>query len=343
MTALIEPRALNTRDECADATTRPAPCASGISDCTNCLFDQPWWLDATAPGAWSAATVERDGRTVARLPYAIVHRSGLKLLRNPPLTQTLGPALKLQGNKYATRLSEAHDLIDKLIEGLPKCDLFGENFAPEFANPIPFNAAGFRQVVRCTYRVDNLSDLDCIWQGFTESARRAIRKAEKLVAVRDDLGLDAFWQVIEKSWQRQNMPPPYPRELLERVVQAATGRSACQMLFAEDSAGAIHAAVLIVWDDRAAYYLVGGGDAELRSSGGHSLLMWRAIQAAARVTSKFDFVGSMHPPIERFFRSFGTTQTPYFHVSRMGRRMAALTSLKDLAEAISGRRFQWFC
>lgn len=34
----------------------------------NTLFEQPWWLDAVAPGAWGAVEVSRDGRVVARLP-----------------------------------------------------------------------------------------------------------------------------------------------------------------------------------------------------------------------------------------------------------------------------------
>ena len=33
------------------------------------LFQQPWWLDAVAPGAWDAAVVTKDGQMVGRLPY----------------------------------------------------------------------------------------------------------------------------------------------------------------------------------------------------------------------------------------------------------------------------------
>ena len=28
----------------------------------NSIFEQPWWLDAVAPGQWAEATVEKDGR-----------------------------------------------------------------------------------------------------------------------------------------------------------------------------------------------------------------------------------------------------------------------------------------
>ena len=47
-----------------------------------------------------------------------------------------------------------------------------------------------------------------------------------------------------------------------------------------------------------------------------SLCMWHAIRFAASVSSRFDFEGSMLEPIERFFRSFGAQQLPYFKVTR---------------------------
>ena len=88
------------------------------------------------------------------------------------------------------------------------------------------------------------------------------------------------------------------------------------MLFAQDEADRIHAVAYIVWDEHAAYYLLGGSDPDLRTSGAASLLMWEAIMRARRVTDVFDFEGSMLKPVERFFRAFGARQTPYLNVSR---------------------------
>ena len=60
---------------------------------------------------------------------------------------------------------------------------------------------------------------------------------------------------------------------------------------------------------------MGGGDPDLRNSGAASLCVWEAIKFASTVTKSFDFEGSMHEPIERFFRAFGAEQRPYFEVS----------------------------
>jgi hypothetical protein len=88
------------------------------------------------------------------------------------------------------------------------------------------------------------------------------------------------------------------------------------MLFAQDAQGRLHAAAYIVWDEQAAYYLMGGADPELRTSGATSLLMWEAIKFASTVTQTFDFEGSMIESIERFFRAFGAKQKRYFRVSK---------------------------
>src|SRR5258708_7195479 len=113
----------------------PAQAASGF---TNCLFEEPWWLDAVAPNAWDAVTVVRGGQVVARLPYVLRRRYGLLLLGHPPLTQTLGPWMALSAEKYATRLAEEKALASELIQCLPRCDLFAQNFSPAITNPLPF-------------------------------------------------------------------------------------------------------------------------------------------------------------------------------------------------------------
>jgi len=89
------------------------------------------------------------------------------------------------------------------------------------------------------------------------------------------------------------------------------------VLIAEDENGAAHAGVLIVWDAESCFYLMGGGDPTLRSSGASSLCVWEAIRHASTVSREFDFEGSMIEPIERFFRGFGAVQRSYFLVRRI--------------------------
>jgi hypothetical protein len=302
----------------------------------NAIFRQPWWLDAVAPGRWDEVVVTKGDEVAARLPYVVKKRYGLTTLTMPPLTQFLGPWLRPGEGKTATRLASEKDLMEELIEGLPRFDHFCQNFQHSVTNWLPFYWKGFTQTTRYTYRLEDLTDLDAIWSGFAENVRRAVRKAEKALSVRTDPGLGEFLRLNALTFSRQGEEVPYSAELVGRLDSACAEREARKMIFAQDEGNRLHAAIYIVWDSEAAYNLMLGSDPELRGSGASSMLMWEAIKFASKVTKAFDFEGSMIESIERSFRSFGATQTPYSQVSRMSRRMRFLSSGRDMLKAISG-------
>jgi len=86
----------------------------------------------------------------------------------------------------------------------------------------------------------------------------------------------------------------------------------------------VHAGAYIVWDSRFTYYLLGGSDETLRTSGAGSLVLWSAVEAAAERGTGFDFEGSMLRPVERYFRSFGGAPAPYSLVRSMRSRVFRL-------------------
>jgi hypothetical protein len=308
--------------------------------CTNAIFDEPWWLDAVAPGRWREATVLRDGKVIARLPYLqTTGRRGIVVVSHPPLTQTLGPCIKTSSAKESTRLHEEKELMCALISQLPPCDLFSQNCAPNITNVLPFYWNGFTLTVNYTYCIDSLGNSVSLWEGLTKECRNTVRKAQKaVVTVTDGLPIERFWEVINKTWARQGRKPPFSKETLLRIDDACSKRNARRILHAEDAKGNIHAVAYLVYDRRRAYYLVGGADPELRASGAQSLLVWDAITFASTVSAVFDFEGSMNEQIEPFFRSFGARQQLLLNVSRMSRRMSAITAIKSLFQ--TGRRAQ---
>lgn len=304
-----------------------------ISDETNTLFEQPWWLEAVAPKSWGAVEIIQGDEIVARLPYAVKKRLGLTALTMPPLTLTLGPWIKPSTAKYVNRLSQQKELMTSLIEQLPSFDYFSQYFHHSVTNWLPFYWRGFNQTTRYTYVIEALEDLEQVWSQFDKRLRSTIRKAQKQLAVRSDLDIERFFDVNALSFRRQGLDPPYSRELVRRLDAACVGHQARRMLFAEDARGRIHAASYFVWDDDSTYALMGGTDPELRSSGADSLVMWEGIKFAATMTRRFNLGGSMIEPIEHFARNFGGVQVPYFHVTRTSRRMKFLMAGREMYRA----------
>jgi hypothetical protein len=282
----------------------------------NSVFEQPWWLDSVAPGAWSEIVLRRGDRVAARLPYAHRRRFGLRTIVQPPLTQTLGPWLAPGDGKYARRLDNENQLLAELIRGLPPFDVFRQSLATTLTNAMPFYWAGFQATVRYTFRIEDLSDLDRVQSDFQEHVRRAIRKAQRTVEVVHDCPLDELLRLDAQTYVRRGRARPYSEALLRRLDAACAARGARRILGAVDTAGRTHAVLYLVWDDRTMYALINGADADLRSSGANSLLYLEAIRLAAEVSHAFDFEGSMVEPIARFFRGFGGRQVPYLLVTK---------------------------
>ncbi len=261
------------------------------------------------------------------MPWALKqNRLGLKIISQPALTQTLGPwiAEPSKKTKYATKLAREKDLMEVLIDQLPFYHVFRQNFASEISNWLPFYWRGFQQTTRYTYRLESLDSSDLLWKGFNENTRREIRKAEKkgvCVEATDDV--NAFLAVNEKTFRRQGMKLPYERAYVRNLYSACLANGAGKIFLARGADGRVHAGNLIVWNQHCAYYLLGGGDPELRNSGATSLAMWHAIQFASTVSKIFDFEGSMIEPVERFFRGFGAVQTPYFSLTHVRSKRVA--------------------
>ncbi len=279
-------------------------------------FEQPWWLDAVAPGSWGEVVVERQGEPVARLPYVRKRKLGFTVLTQPPLTRFVGPWLRPSTGKYAKQLGVECELMGELIKQLPPHDVYRGSFAPAVTNWLPFYWAGFEATVRYTYRLNDLSDPDKLWAEVGGNVRSRVRRAQDQVEIRTDVCLDDVLRINRMLFERQGLSPPFDDDLAHRLDDACRQRGARQIVAAVDARGRVYSALYLVRDATTTYLLFGGTDPEFRSSGVNSLVVWEAIRRACEKSQHFDFLGSMIESVERVNRSFGARQVPYFFVSR---------------------------
>lgn len=284
------------------------------------VFCTSWWLETVAPGAHQILRVERNGVTVAAWPVITRRtRLGGNTISMAPLTPYLGILYGAETpQKLTHRLSDERELTDALVAQLPPFGGLYVSFHRNFTYWLPLFWHGFKQTTWYTYVLPDISDLDRVWQGFRENIRRDIRKAQKggvRVETTDDL--DLFLDIHERTFSRQGLRLPYSRDLVHSIDRACRLRAARRIFVGHGPDGRPHAAVYLVWDERTAYYLMGGGDPDLRQSGATALVMWEAIQFASTVVPEFDFEGSMIEPVERFFRAFGGQPCPHFVVSKV--------------------------
>jgi hypothetical protein len=280
------------------------------------IFQEPWWMDITARGKWAELSTETKFGYV-KFVYAIRNRYRiLKEIYLPPLTPYTGIYFDFDKVVNAkTKYKILSDAVPQLVQQLPKYARLKTNMLPDFDWWSPFYWEGFHQHTRYTSLLTQIKDHDAIWSGFSNNVKRNIRKAQKTISVTSGFDCDTLYDLFSKTMHDQGKRPGYSRAILASLCIEIEERRTGMVLIARDQNGTPHAGVLLVWDSHTAYYLIGGTDPALRSSGAMPLAMWTAIQSASEFVDKYDFEGSMQKGIDRFVRSFGAIPVPYSSIS----------------------------
>lgn len=310
--------------------------APPVTRFTHCLFQEDWWLEAVAPNAWQAIVIGSGQDIQARLPFVHTRGALLSTIRHPSLTQFMGPWYRPTGGKTSTSLGREKELANELFAQLPACDFFSMNFHPAITNWLPYYWMKYEPVPRVAYVLEQLGTEAALWDGLQPNIRREIRKAEKRVEVVRSDDVDLLVELNRKTFNRQGVTLPYAPQTLHRLDAACAARKARQIYFARDEHRRIHAAMYTVFDDRCAYYLLGGADPALRNSGASSLLLWNAIIDAAKTSASFNFSGSIHERIEHFLRAFGGQQKTYMNVRRANAKGAIALMLRNAVRGVRG-------
>lgn len=283
------------------------------------VFSKDWWLDAVCgENNWDVVLVEKDGKIVASLPYKSVKKWGFSLLNMPLLTQKLGPWIYYPGqqSEYA-RLGYEKELLTELISKLPRFAYFNQRFNYTITNWLPFYWKGFSQTTMYTYYIPDISNPEAAVEQFSSMKKRNIRKAEKLVEIKQDLTATAFYEHYQYCLSKQKKEILYSADFFQRIYSAAYANNSGKIFYAVNAGGKVESALFVIWDASSAYYLTYSIDPDYRANGSPALLVKKAIEFLSGKTRRFDFEGSMIESVESSYRQFGTIQVPYSQVRKI--------------------------
>ncbi len=298
------------------------------------IFSQPWWLDAVSEGGiWDVAVVERGGQIWATMPYYIRKRYGFTFITMPILTQTLGPYIKYpKDQKYYKKLSWEKDLMNELIDQLPHFDYFYQQWNYSVSNWLPFYWRGFSQTTRYTYVIEEPISTQDLDNQLENDIRRRRRKAEsKGIIIAESNDLHALYQLIGQTFDRKQKQVPFSFRLIDRLYNDCKANATVKILIARDKNNDDIAANMLVSDKSSVYYLLGGIKTDKKDLGGMDVIQHVSIKFALSEGKDFDFEGSMLEGVEKYFRSFGAIQKPYFAISKTNSRtLKAYQVAKDI-------------
>jgi hypothetical protein len=277
------------------------------------LFSQDWWLDVTCGEKyWDVLLVETAGRIRAAMPVYVPCKGVITM---PPYTQTMGPwfAPFPEELDFEERRIVYREFAD-IVKGY---DYFSQNFCYSVTDWLPFYWNGFSQTTRYTYLLKNLRDTKQLWANICKTKQRYIRQAagKYRLSIRTGVSSAEFLRLNALVFERQHLPP-YHHKVLAKLINTAVARDQAAIWGAYDEDDRLHAAVFIVCQGSVAYYIAGGSEPTFRHTHAMCLLFWKVWCDLADKCDLFDFEGSMMRGVEKFFREFGSVQTPYFVVSK---------------------------
>lgn len=134
--------------------------------------------------------------------------------------------------------------------------------------------------------------------------RNVIRGAAKALTVAPVDTPVRFLQFYEANLQERSRKNAYGSGLMRELVNTLIEHNAGHLLGAYDSKGKLVAAIGLVWDKHAMYYLMSSREAGTHG-GAISLLIWTAIQQALQRNLTFDLDGFYSRGTCKFLEGFG--------------------------------------
>lgn len=293
------------------------------------IFCKDWWLDCVCGEQnWNVALVEKGGTLFATMPYFLTKRYGMNIITQPILTPSLGIYFKYpEKQKYYKKLSFEKEMIEKIIEQLPKYSKFYQSFNFEYTNLLPFYWAGFDISARYTYVIENIQLAELEKNFETDIRKRRRKKAYRIgVEIYESTDIKKFYELNKMTFKRQGIGVPYSLELITKLYKACQKNNAVKMYFAKYKDEVI-AANFLIYDSKTVYYLMGGINPNKKDLGAMDLIQYESIRFALENGRRFDFEGSVIESIEKYFRSFGAIQKPYFTVSKINSKILKVRSL----------------
>ncbi|MEM5451577.1 MULTISPECIES: GNAT family N-acetyltransferase [Paraburkholderia] len=308
--------------EAPAATVTPVPVRAAPS-----IFHERWWLDIATQGDWKLAVVKQDDEVIGEMPYAMQRTRLWRVSHLPPLTRTLGPVIKSVTGSEARQLHHELDVTGQLIEQLPDCDSFFQVLDPRIDDALAFALHGFTVTARYTFRIDRNTSADEAWKRLNSKTRNVIRSASRELTVVPDIEPAEFIAFYDANLAARSRTNAYGDAVMRDLVNAFVERKAGMLLGAYGQGGKLVAAVGLVWDHQAMYYLL-SSRAQDAHSGSISLLLWSGIGRALERRLTFDFDGFSSPSTFNFLNGFGATLTQRLGVERHGTVYLLMRTLK---------------
>lgn len=286
--------------------TRPASLGeTPMTAAKRSLFGEPWWCEASSPGAWSTLEIALSSTQKLEFTFAISRRYGLTELTMPYLSRVMDIVDARGIETPALDLSDKLEVVREIVARLPKHDAFFYTLAPESQFELAFNLSGYTNESQHTFRClsttpDHLMTIDA-------KTRQNIRRAAKAFTVSESKDIGIYFDVFRQYMAEKNQTNHVNETGIERIWRATQERDVSTMLTIQDDAGMVVASAILVWDQTHLYYWLSSRVPSKSKNSANSLLVWKALEFAQSKGLIFDMDGFNSPESGLFLAKYNLT------------------------------------
>lgn len=264
------------------------------------MFASPLWWDSVCK-QWDVCEISMHNDTYW-MPYSIVQKWGVRIIRNPHLTPYL---YLLHSQTGHVQLSHPLHLTD-ITSQLPAHHTLQLDFAPIYTfYPHPHNQSLRTNILPLNHQ-------EQLYHTFKPSLKRQIKKSSTLHHIEESTDVALFYELHTRSFSKYHKKPDIALSYFESTIPLMIKEGNGKLWIAYNQQHIALAAIFVVFDTKSAYYLSGGQHNEFKDSAAMPGLLWHAIQFATdRGCQYFDFEGSMVDSIHQFFQNFKAHITNY--------------------------------
>lgn len=237
--------------------------------------------------------------------------------RVPFFTPNIGLFYEQKNNEKTTNVSIQNEIAEAFIQYLKmkKYHLTIFSFPSSFLFLQSFYWNKFKVIPRFTYQIDLNLGIEQIINNFSKGKSKDLKRAKKDSLV-TTLSFDYTMvkDLVYNTFSRQKKN--FKNDLMEDILFKFANKSNSFSFITWDGEIPISASFCI-FDNRTAYYLLGGYDNENKHSAAGVQSLLNCIEYSKQIGLEvFDFEGSMVPAIEKYFRGFGGELIPSFSVNK---------------------------
>jgi hypothetical protein len=186
-------------------------------------------------------------------------------------------------------------------------------------------------ITKHTHILDLATTEDTLWKNLEGRCRTAIRKARKsgvtVSLATESSFVKNYYSIIAEVYSAQKMPCPNREAFYHDMWDSFVPNNA--LFLSAEYRNNLIAGVIVILDEKRAYYLNGASKNTFRSLYPSNLLLWEGINIAKkRGVERFDFVGSDIERLAKFKKSFGGELTKHTLIEKASSKWIGLIRQK---------------